>query len=122
VEAVPALLIRIVRMDSSTTVVAVAGEIDLGSAPQLHRHLRVLPDRDTVLDMSGVSRLLAAAGLTALLDTQDRLTRLEPDWCSPPSRRRCVDPWRSPGSTRDWRRRRPSTPGIELITSSLQAG
>jgi hypothetical protein len=64
VEAVPTLLICIVRMDSSTTVVAVAGEVDLGSAPQLHRHLLVLPDRDTVLDMSGVS-LLAAAGLTA---------------------------------------------------------
>jgi anti-anti-sigma factor len=75
VEAMPALLIRIVWMDSSTTVVAVAGEVDLGSAPQLHRHLLVLPDRDTVLDMSGVS-LLAAAGLTALLDTQDRLTQV----------------------------------------------
>jgi anti-anti-sigma factor len=74
VEAVPALLIRTVRTDASSTVVAAAGDIDLASAPQLHRHLLVLPDRDTVLDMSGVS-LLAAAGLTALLDTQDRLTR-----------------------------------------------
>ena len=86
VETVPALLIRIVQMDSSTTVVAVAGEVDLGSAPQLHRHLLVLPDRDTVLDMSGVS-MLAAAGMTALLDTQDRLTlvgaRLVLAACSP---------------------------------------
>ena len=31
----PALLIRTVRMDASSTVVAVVGDIDLASAPQL---------------------------------------------------------------------------------------
>jgi hypothetical protein len=59
VEAVPARLIRLVRMDASTTVVAVVGDIDLGATPQLHRHLLVLPDWDTVLDMRGVSLLAA---------------------------------------------------------------
>jgi hypothetical protein len=46
-------------MDVSTTVVAVVGDIDLGATPQLHRHLLVLPDWDTVLDMRGVSLLAA---------------------------------------------------------------
>jgi hypothetical protein len=33
VEAVPALLVRTVRMDASSTVGAVVGNIDLASAP-----------------------------------------------------------------------------------------
>ena len=114
-------LIRIVRMDASTTVVAAVGDIDLASAPQLHPRLLVLPDRDTVLEMSGVS-LLAAAGLTALLDIQDRLTRAGARLVlaapSPPVRRALaitrLDTRLATAPTVD--------AGIVLITPSLRAG
>jgi hypothetical protein len=33
VEAVPALLVRTVRMDASSTAVGVVGDVDLASAP-----------------------------------------------------------------------------------------
>jgi anti-sigma B factor antagonist len=66
---VSALIVR-VRTAPVPTVVAIAGEIDLLTAPQFRDELGALPDGDVVLDLSGV-RLLAAAGLSVLLDLQD---------------------------------------------------
>lgn len=68
-----ALIIRI-RTAPAPTLVTVAGEIDVLTAPQLRDQVRTLPDVDVVLDISGV-RLLAAAGLRVLLDLQDRRAR-----------------------------------------------
>ena len=67
-------------MDVSTTVVAVVGDIDLGDTPQLHRHLLVLPDWDTVLDMRGVSLLAART----VINGTDRALRAPP--CRAPAR------------------------------------
>ena len=69
-----ALIVR-VRTAPVPTLVAVAGEIDLLTALQFRDELGALPDGDVVLDLSGV-RLLAAAGLSVLLDLQDRQARL----------------------------------------------
>ena len=68
-----ALIVR-VRTAPVPTLVAVAGEIDLLTALQFRDELGALPDGDVVLDLSGV-RLLAAAGLSVLLDLQDRQAR-----------------------------------------------
>jgi anti-anti-sigma factor len=70
---VSALIIR-VRTAPIPTLVTVAGEVDLLTAPQLRDQVRTLPDGDVVLDISGV-RLLAAAGLRVLLDLHDRRAR-----------------------------------------------
>jgi anti-anti-sigma factor len=67
---VTALIVR-VRTTPIPIVVTVAGEIDMSTAPQLRDQVRTLPDGDVVLDISEV-RLLAAAGLSVLLDLQDR--------------------------------------------------
>ena len=70
---------RTIPVDNSSdigTVLAVAGEIDVATAPQLRDHLDTVPGRHTVLDLSDVS-LLSAAGLAALLDLQDRLHRAD---------------------------------------------
>jgi anti-anti-sigma factor len=56
------------------TLVTVAGEIDIATVPALHGHLLSVPDRNTILELSGV-KLLSAAGLTELVDLRDRLTR-----------------------------------------------
>ena len=64
-----------VRTAPVPTLVAVAGEIDLLTALQFRDELGALPDGDVVLDLSGV-RLLAAAGLSVLLDLQDRQARV----------------------------------------------
>jgi anti-anti-sigma factor len=58
------------------TLLVVAGEIDIATAPQLRDHLGSLPDRHTVVDLSGVT-LLGAAGLTVLLDLKHRLDRAD---------------------------------------------
>jgi anti-anti-sigma regulatory factor len=63
---VSALIVR-VRTAPVPTLAAVAGEIDLLTALQFCDELGALPDGDVVLDLSGV-RLLAAAGLSVLLD------------------------------------------------------
>jgi anti-anti-sigma regulatory factor len=57
---VVALIIRI-RTAPAPTLVTVAGEIDVLTAPQLRDQVCTLPGGDLVLDISGV-RLLAAAG------------------------------------------------------------
>lgn len=67
-----ALIVHI-RTFPAPTVVTVAGEIDLVTAPQLRERLLPLPADDLVLDLSQV-RLLAAAGLRALLELQDSRT------------------------------------------------
>jgi anti-anti-sigma factor len=70
----PALLVRTSVAQAPPTLVAVAGEIDSATVPALRRHLLPLPDRSTVLELSGV-QLLSAAGLTELIDLHTRLTR-----------------------------------------------
>jgi anti-sigma B factor antagonist len=73
----PAFTIRTLSApaaSSASVLIAVAGDIDIASAPQLRGHLETLDDRDVVLDMSGVT-LLAAAGLHVLLDLKERLSR-----------------------------------------------
>ena len=69
-----ALLVRASIAQAPPTLVAVAGEIDIASAPALRRHLLSLPDCSTILELSGV-QLLSAAGLTELVNLHDRLTR-----------------------------------------------
>ncbi|HEY0816620.1 MAG TPA: STAS domain-containing protein [Pseudonocardia sp.] len=66
----PALTFHI-RTDPAPTLVKVAGEIDLLTAPQLCDCFLALPDGDLVLDISDV-RLLAAAGLRVMLELQSR--------------------------------------------------
>jgi stage II sporulation protein AA (anti-sigma F factor antagonist) len=63
-----------VRTIPAPTLVTVAGELDLLTAPQLRDHVLPLPDDDLVLDISGV-RLLAAAGLRVVLELQNRRAR-----------------------------------------------
>jgi anti-sigma B factor antagonist len=70
---VSALIVR-VRTAPLPTLVTVAGEIDLLTAPQLRDEVRALPDGDVILDISGV-QFLAAAGLRVLLDLHDRQAR-----------------------------------------------
>src|SRR5690349_16533154 len=72
-EAVSALIVH-VRACPAPTLVTVAGAIDLATAPQLRERLLPLPDDDLILDTSQV-RLLAAAGLHALQELQERRTR-----------------------------------------------
>lgn len=79
------LIIRI-RTAPAPMLVSVAGEIDVLTAPQLRDRVCTLPDGDVVLDIAGV-RLLAAAGLSVLLDLQDRQARAGRRWCSPRRRR-----------------------------------
>ena len=71
-----ALLIRTSIPQAPPTLVTVAGDIDIASAPSLRCHLLSVPESSTVLDLSGV-QLLSAAGLTELVDLRDRLTRAD---------------------------------------------
>jgi len=68
-------LIVHVRTTPAPTLVTVAGEIDVLTAPQLRDRVLPLPDGDLVLDISGV-RLCAAAGLRVMLELQDRRARM----------------------------------------------
>jgi anti-sigma B factor antagonist len=70
---VSALIVE-VRTAPAPTLVTVAGEIDILTAPELRDQVRTLPDGDIVLDFSGVG-FLAAAGLRVLLDLRDRRAR-----------------------------------------------
>ena len=71
---VGAICVLIVGTGSSATplLVSVAGEIDSSSVGVLRDHLQGVPERDVVLELSEVT-LLSAAGLTVLLELQDRL-------------------------------------------------
>jgi anti-sigma B factor antagonist len=71
-----ALLVRTSIPQAPPTLVTVAGDIDIASAPSLRSHLLSVPDSSTVLDLSGV-QLLSAAGLTELIALRDRLTRAD---------------------------------------------
>jgi anti-sigma B factor antagonist len=71
---VSALLVRTILAHAPPTLVTVAGEIDIATAPALRRHLSAVPDGHIVLELSDV-RLLSAAGLTELVDLRDRLSR-----------------------------------------------
>jgi anti-sigma B factor antagonist len=70
------LLVEVLIAQARPTLVTVAGEIDLATAPVLRHHLHALPERSTVLELSGV-RFLSAAGVTELVDLHARLTRAD---------------------------------------------
>ena len=55
-------------------VVAIAGEIDLATAPLLEGALRWYTECDVIVDLSAVG-LLDASGLTVLIRTRKRLRR-----------------------------------------------
>ena len=67
-------LIVEVRTAPIPTLVTVAGEIDILTAPELRDQVHTVPDGDIILDLSGV-RLLAAAGLRVLLELRDHRAR-----------------------------------------------
>jgi anti-anti-sigma factor len=71
-----ALLVDVLIAQTRPTLVTIAGEIDIATAPVLRDHLHALPARSTVLELSGV-RLLCAAGVTELVDLHARLTRAD---------------------------------------------
>jgi anti-anti-sigma regulatory factor len=58
-----------------TTLVAIAGEVDIATIGEFRGHPLAVPDRNTVLEMSDV--VLSSAGLTVLLDLQHRLGRTD---------------------------------------------
>ena len=64
--------IEIRETDDRHVVVAVAGEIDLATAPLLEGTLRWYTDCDVVVELSAVT-LLDASGLTALIRACKRL-------------------------------------------------
>jgi len=70
---VSALIVE-VRTTPAPTLVTVAGEIDILTAPELRDQVHTVPDGDIILDLSGV-RLLAAAGLRVLLELRDHRAR-----------------------------------------------
>ena len=72
----PALLIQTSPTQTPPTLVTIAGEIDIASAPALRRHLLSLPEFDTVLELSWV-KLLSGAALTELVDLRDRLAQAD---------------------------------------------
>jgi anti-sigma B factor antagonist len=64
--------IDIREADARDVVVAVAGEIDLATAPLLEGTLRWYTDCDIIVDLSAVT-LLDASGLTAFIRSHKRL-------------------------------------------------
>ncbi|HLM19329.1 MAG TPA: STAS domain-containing protein [Acidimicrobiia bacterium] len=58
--------------DAGHVVVAIAGEIDVATAPLVAGVLRWYPHCDVIVDLTAV-RLLDASGLSALVSTQQRL-------------------------------------------------
>jgi anti-anti-sigma factor len=54
------------------TLVTIAGEVDITTVAELRGQLDAMPDRDTVVEISEVT-LLSAAGMSVLLELQDRL-------------------------------------------------
>lgn len=56
----------------AATLVTVFGEADLATVAHFRECLSTVPDRDTVMEMSGVT-LLSAVGLRVVLDLQNRL-------------------------------------------------
>jgi anti-sigma B factor antagonist len=55
-----------VREGETGTVVAVGGEVDMSTAPQLDHYLCAMVDRDVVVDLSGVA-FLDSSGVSALV-------------------------------------------------------
>ena len=68
-------LVVYIRTVPAPPLVAVAGEIDIATTAELRDRVFAMPDGDVILDMSGV-RLLAAAGLTVLLELHDARARV----------------------------------------------
>lgn len=67
-------LIIVTQHDADSTVITVAGEIDLASCPALEEAVRVIPPggRTVCLEMSGVP-FMDSTGLTFLLKLRRRL-------------------------------------------------
>jgi anti-sigma B factor antagonist len=68
-------LVLSVRTVPAPPLVAVAGEIDMATADELRDCVLAMPDGDVILNLSGV-QLLAAAGLTVLLELHDGRARV----------------------------------------------
>ncbi len=94
------------------TVVAVGGELDLSSAPELLQALTRLVDagrRDLVVDLSGV-RFCDSSGLSVLVRVKNRLDGLGGDVTLAGAHPICSGYWRSaawsrcPAPIRRWRR------------------
>ena len=66
------LTIDVTEKSRREVLVAVAGEVDMATAPLLARTLRWYPDCDVVVDLSAVA-FLDSAGLTALIQAHKRL-------------------------------------------------
>ncbi|BCJ48501.1 hypothetical protein GCM10010168_64340 [Actinoplanes ianthinogenes] len=84
VESMPGLVVQLQGQTEMTTVVAVAGEVDMENSDEFVREVSKLVPRDgghrVVLDLSGVT-FLGSAGLLALLQcrttAEHRGSRLE---------------------------------------------
>jgi anti-sigma B factor antagonist len=77
--AEPRLTVQEQDVDAATTVVAVAGEIHVSSAPELRRALQGTIDAGRVamvLDLTAVE-FIDSTGLGVLLDAQRRVTRAD---------------------------------------------
>ena len=59
--------------DHGWVIVAVAGEVDLATAPQLAQFLTAITDRDVKVDLAGV-RFLDSSGVAALVAGSRALT------------------------------------------------
>jgi len=68
------------KVDNHAVIVRATGEVDLASAPLLSAQLRlaeavVVPPAPVILDLTGVT-FIGSAGLSALLDHQERCAEL----------------------------------------------
>ena len=61
-----------VRHDDGHVTIAVAGEVDLATAPELAARLAQYPDRDVTVDLADVA-FLDSSGLTVLAVARTRL-------------------------------------------------
>ena len=68
------LTIRTMPGESGAIVVAVAGEVDYATGPQLADHLLDLADHDVVVDLSAVT-FLDSSGLAALVRGNEAISR-----------------------------------------------
>jgi anti-anti-sigma factor len=69
------LTLDIRSYEQSKVTIAVAGEIDMATAPTLATCLRDHGDRDIVLDLAAV-RFLDASGINALVDAYNMLREI----------------------------------------------
>ncbi|MGH2916254.1 MAG: STAS domain-containing protein [Solirubrobacteraceae bacterium] len=88
----------VVEPDRETVLLAVAGELDLATGPQLVREVDELADAGfarLVIDLRHLT-FLDASGLHAILDAHARSTREAGSWRSSPGPGRCSESSSSP--------------------------